>query len=177
MSGERRFWVTPADGLPYRVALRPIAGGWEATVEQDGVARSFALASGDHPGEAWCGGQPIRYRWNPGTGRLSMGGWTHELRVESEAVHRVAEFHLSTSAGGGATRVRAPMPGLVLALEVAEGDAVHEGQGLLIIEAMKMENEIRAPTTGVVRRLAVSAGDAVEREALLCEIEPPSEQT
>jgi biotin carboxyl carrier protein len=66
------------------------------------------------------------------------------------------------------------MPGLVLALEVAEGDTVVEGQGLLIIEAMKMENEIRAPAAGLVRRLAVAAGDAVEREALLCEIEPPS---
>jgi pyruvate carboxylase subunit B len=64
------------------------------------------------------------------------------------------------------------MPGLVLVLEVAEGDSVEKGQGILIIEAMKMENEIRAPIAGVVRGLAVSAGDAVERDALLCTVEP-----
>jgi biotin carboxyl carrier protein len=56
---------------------------------------------------------------------------------------------------------------------VAEGDAVEEGQGILIIEAMKMENEIRAPKAGVIRELAVAAGDAVERDALLCVVEPP----
>ena len=177
MSGERRFWVTPADGPPYRVELRPISGRWEVTVERDGTRRSFALATGDRPGEAWSGDLPIRYRWDPRTGRLSLGGWTHELRVESEAAHRVAELQLSTAGKGGTARVRAPMPGLVLALDVAEGDDVHEGQGLLIIEAMKMENEIRAPAAGVIRRLGVSAGDTVERDALLCEIEPPSEKT
>jgi pyruvate carboxylase subunit B len=64
------------------------------------------------------------------------------------------------------------MPGLVLLVEVAEGERVSQGQGVLIIEAMKMENEIRAPVAGVVRRLSVSAGDAVERDALLCVVEP-----
>jgi biotin carboxyl carrier protein len=174
VSGERRFWVTPADGGPYSVELRAVAGGWEATVERDGERRSFPLAAGDRAGEAWSAGQPIRYRWDPASGRLSVAGWTHELRVESEAAHRVAELGLAAGGAGGPARIRAPMPGLVLALEVAEGDTVVEGQGLLIIEAMKMENEIRAPAAGLVRRLAVAAGDAVEREALLCEIEPPS---
>jgi pyruvate carboxylase subunit B len=63
------------------------------------------------------------------------------------------------------------MPGLVLLVEVSEGDRVSEGQGILIIEAMKMENEIRAPVAGLVRRLSVSAGDTVERDALLCVVE------
>jgi pyruvate carboxylase subunit B len=64
------------------------------------------------------------------------------------------------------------MPGLVLIIEVAEGERVSEGQGILIIEAMKMENEIRAPAAGVVRLLSVAAGDTVERDALLCVVEP-----
>ncbi|HEY7472743.1 MAG TPA: biotin/lipoyl-containing protein [Gemmatimonadota bacterium] len=177
MSGERRFWVTPPEGGPYDVELRSVPGGWEVTVERDGARRSFRLAAGDRAGEAWSADRLIRYRWDPAHGRLSVAGWTHELRVESDAAHRVAELGLAGGGGSGPARIRAPMPGLVLALEVVEGERVEEGQGLLIIEAMKMENEIRAPAAGIVRRLAVSAGDAVEREALLCEIEPPSGET
>jgi biotin carboxyl carrier protein len=173
VSVERVYWVTPRREAPYRVVLRPAPGGWEAIVEREGERRTFPLAAGEAEGEAWSGGRCLRYRWDPATGQLALDGWTHELEVESDAVHRVAELGLAK--GGTSTRIRvqSPMPGLVLALEVAEGDAVEEGQGILIIEAMKMENEIRAPKAGVIRELAVAAGDAVERDALLCVVEPP----
>ena len=172
MSGERQFWVTPGDGSPYRVALRSVRGGWEAEVERDGERWTFPITAGEQPGLAWSGARPVRYRWDPGIGGLSVDGWTHELKVESDAVHRASELRLASGAADTAAAVRAPMPGLVLVLEVAEGEPVEKGQGILIIEAMKMENEIRAPMAGVVRRLAVSAGDAVERDALLCVVEP-----
>jgi biotin carboxyl carrier protein len=175
MSGERRYWVTPPGGVPYRVELRAVPGGWEAVVERDGQRWTFPIRAGDRKGEAWSDARPIRYRWNPAAGHLSLDGWVHELRVESEAVHRVAELGLASGRGDGATPVRAPMPGLVLVVEIAEGEQVQEGQGLVIIEAMKMENEIRSPATGIVRSLSVSPGDAVERDALLCTLEPPPE--
>ena len=170
MSAERRFWVTPATGAAYRVTLRAAPGGWEAVVDRDGERWTFPLA-GVEDGQAWCGERAVRFRWDPAAGRLALGGWTHELRVESEAAHRIAELGLAPAKGGPA-RVRAPMPGLVLAVEVAEGDRVSEGQGIMIIEAMKMENEIRAPAGGLVRDLSVAAGDAVERDALLCLVDP-----
>lgn len=173
MTGERVFWVTPGDGAPYRVAVRRTRGAWEAEVERGGERWTFPLAAGDDAGLAWSGPRPIRLRWEPGSGALSVDGWTHEVRVESEAAHRAAELRRASAGTEAATGVRAPMPGLVLVLEVAEGDAVEKGQGILIIEAMKMENEIRSPIAGVVRSLAVSAGDAVERDALLCVVEPP----
>jgi biotin carboxyl carrier protein len=172
VSGERRFWVSPSDGVPYRVELRPVLAGWVAVVERDGERWTFPLVSGDRDGEAWCGERPVRYRWDPAAGRLALEGWSHELTVQSEAAHRVAELGLKGGAAEGPARVRAPMPGLVLIVEVAEGERVSEGQGILIIEAMKMENEIRAPAAGVVRRLSVAPGDAVERDALLCVVEP-----
>lgn len=171
MSGERLYWVTPAGGTPYRVTLRVVAGGWEATVERGSERWTIPIAAGDRDGEAWSDTCPIRYRWDPATGRLALGEWTHELRVESDAIHRVAELGLTAEAANAATRVMAPMPGLILAIEVAEGEQVEKGQGLLIIEAMKMENEIRAPVAGVVRGLSVSDGDAVERDTLLCVVE------
>lgn len=171
MSGGRHFWVTAAAGAPYRVELRAISPGWEAVVEREGERWTFPLSAGERDGEAWCGERLLRYGWDPGAGRLALEGWSHELRVQSEAAHRVAELGLRGAAAGGPARVRAPMPGLVLLVEVSEGERVSEGQGILIIEAMKMENEIRAPVAGVVRRLSVSAGDAVERDALLCVVE------
>ena len=172
MSGERQFWVTPADGAPYRVALRVVLGGWHAEVERDGERWSFPIAPGDRPDLAWSDSCPIRYRLDPAIGGLRVDGWTHELRVESDAAHHAAELRLASASVEREAGVRAPMPGLVLMLEVAEGDPVVKGQGILIIEAMKMENEIRSPIAGVVRRLSVSAGDAVERDALLCVVDP-----
>jgi pyruvate carboxylase subunit B len=64
------------------------------------------------------------------------------------------------------------MPGKIVQVEVKEGDRVAPGSGLLIIEAMKMENEIRSEGTGIVRAIRVKPGDAVERDAVLIEIDP-----
>jgi biotin carboxyl carrier protein len=63
------------------------------------------------------------------------------------------------------------MPGKVIAVLVAEGDVVEKGQGLVIVEAMKMENEVRSPIAGTVREIKVSAGETVEGGALLMIVE------
>ena len=78
--------------------------------------------------------------------------------------------------GGGATgdgAVVSPMPGTVLSVAVADGDAVEAGQLLCVVEAMKMENEIVAPRVGIVRDLAVSAGVAVASGQLVCVVAAP----
>ena len=75
------------------------------------------------------------------------------------------------SAAGPAV-VRAAMPGKIVQVEVKEGDRVAPGTGLLIIEAMKMENEIRSEGPGVVKAILVKPGMAVERDAVLIEIGP-----
>jgi pyruvate carboxylase subunit B len=59
------------------------------------------------------------------------------------------------------------MPGKVLALLVEDGQEVQAGQGVLIVEAMKMENEMKAPRAGTVRKLCVQAGEPVESGAAL----------
>ena len=75
-------------------------------------------------------------------------------------------------AGGGASRLEAPMPGRVIKTLVANGDRVVQGAPVIIIEAMKMENEMYAPIDGTIRGLKVAEGDTVESGALLCEIAP-----
>ena len=75
-------------------------------------------------------------------------------------------------AGGGATanQVVAYMPGRVVDLLVAEGDQVEAGQGVLVLEAMKMENEIQAERSGIIERFLVTNGQAVEGGDVLYEI-------
>jgi pyruvate carboxylase subunit B len=63
------------------------------------------------------------------------------------------------------------MPGLIVAVRVSEGDSVQPGQATIVMEAMKMENDLRATSAGVVRKLHVSPGMAVEKGALLLELD------
>ena len=71
----------------------------------------------------------------------------------------------------GSAVVAAPMPGLVVKVLVAAGDHVEAGQGLLILEAMKMENELRSPRAGVVRQVSAVAGQTVAQGELLIRVD------
>ena len=71
----------------------------------------------------------------------------------------------------GRQKVSVPMPGKVIAVLVAEGDSVEKGQGLVIVEAMKMENEVRSPINGQVREIRVKPGETVEAGAVLLIVE------
>ncbi len=71
----------------------------------------------------------------------------------------------------GRQKVSVPMPGKVIAVLVSEGDNVERGQGLVIVEAMKMENEVRSPIAGEVKEIKVKPGDAVEGGAVLLVVE------
>ncbi len=75
------------------------------------------------------------------------------------------------TASGGDGQVEAPMSGKVLELKVAEGEEVAAGDLILVLEAMKMENEIYAPRAGSIKNIAVSDGDTVDAGDLLMEIE------
>ena len=71
---------------------------------------------------------------------------------------------------GGAAPAPAPMPGTILDVKVTAGQAVKSGDVLMILEAMKMENEIMAPHDGTITSVAVAKGSSVESGALLCTI-------
>ena len=178
MRGQRTYWVSAPDGKSWRVRLRPEEEAWVAEVAADGERWTWRLAPGPGAHRVWADRRPTRFLWEPstdGAGTLRLAGSTHPLRVTTESEHRLDELGIRGGAAGAGTEVRAPMPGLVLALEVGEGDEVAPGDGIAIIEAMKMENEISAPIGGVVREVSVSKGDAVERDAAICRIEPPAD--
>ncbi len=116
-------------------------------------------------------GQVVRSLVLRREGREWVVEWAGERLRASLEVGGVLDSAPGTgkSAAGGAI-VKAPMPGLVLRVEVEAGQRVGAGGGLLVLEAMKMENEIRSPWDGVVRRVLVRAGEAVEKGAGLVEI-------
>ncbi|MBO9696349.1 MAG: acetyl/propionyl/methylcrotonyl-CoA carboxylase subunit alpha [Sphingopyxis sp.] len=95
------------------------------------------------------------------------------LVAESGAVWQLTPWRAAGGAGGGASdgAILSPMPGKVIAVDVAAGDKVTKGQKLLTLEAMKMEHSLTAPFDGVVAELNATAGAQVQVEALLAKIE------
>ena len=83
----------------------------------------------------------------------------------------------SRAAAAGGAELRSPMPGTVIAVQVALGDTVSAGQALLVVEAMKMEHGIRAPHAGVVSSLDVRVGQLVKVDALLATVDAAAEGT
>jgi len=114
----------------------------------------------------------VAVRRGEGRGRYSL--WTDGYRFEVEALdeRRRAIRDLTGQGGGprGPAPLVAPMPGLVVRVAVAVGDQVQAGQPLVVMEAMKMENELRASGPGTVTAVRAMPGTAVEKGAVLVEL-------
>jgi biotin carboxyl carrier protein len=100
---------------------------------------------------------------------ISAGGRSFVVTEPSRDAGRFAEGEEKSAEG--ITSIKAPMPGKVIKVSVAEGQKVRKNQSLVIVEAMKMENEIRSAADGVVKRIHVSAGELVDSEKTLIELE------
>ncbi|HLH19419.1 MAG TPA: biotin/lipoyl-containing protein [Bryobacteraceae bacterium] len=124
----------------------------------------------------------------PGVYSILMDGRSYEARVEERAGSLVVaiegyRFEIEvrdprrfrrrsgTAGAGGVQTVSAPMPGKVVRVLAAVGDAVEAGQGLMVVEAMKMQNEMKAPRAGKVASIAVKEGAAVAAGEVLATIE------
>jgi biotin carboxyl carrier protein len=104
---------------------------------------------------------------------VSVGGTALSLRSpgkEAPGRERGEEAGETSS-----TLVRAPMPGRVIKISVAESETVRRNQTLAVVEAMKMENEIKSPREATVRRIFVAAGDLVDADKPLLELEPKAQ--
>ena len=90
-------------------------------------------------------------------------------RILIEAMGRARNGLRNTASGP--IQLKAPMPGRVVRLLVEEGQEVKEGEGIAVLEAMKMQNEFTAPRSGIVRRVSITEGATVSAGAILCVIE------
>ena len=104
--------------------------------------------------------------------RVNVNGTVYEVELEeiTGAAPAAAPVAAPAAAPAGGEKVCAPMPGTILSVNVSNGSAVKKGDVLMILEAMKMENEIMAPCDGTVTSVSVTKGAAVESGALLCTI-------
>lgn len=104
---------------------------------------------------------------------VTVNGKRYDVSVEeagsvsAPAAEKKAEPATAPKAASGCTVVKAPMPGNIIDIKVTAGQSVEKGDVLLILEAMKMENEIMAPVSGTVGEVLVSKGDSVEVNAEL----------
>jgi pyruvate carboxylase subunit B len=101
---------------------------------------------------------------------LSIDGRRFAIEALDERTRAIRDLAAAARAAAGPAPLVAPMPGLVVRVNVAPGDEVAAGQGLVVMEAMKMENELRATAAGVVKAVHAVPGSAVEKGALLVEL-------
>jgi biotin carboxyl carrier protein len=155
------------------------------TVSLDGDGVGFENDAPSHAELSDIEGSPVRmvkigthvYRVvaqkRAGRGRYTLwvDGYRFEIEALDERTRAIRDMSAATAAPSGPAPVRAPMPGLIVRINVKVGDVVEAGQGVVVMEAMKMENELRATAAGRVKSVEVAPGAAVEKGALLVALE------
>lgn len=113
----------------------------------------------------------VRERAGRGSYTLWLDGFNYEIEALDERTRAIRDLTAAQAGPAGPAPLVAPMPGLIVRVNVEAGDTVAAGQGLVVMEAMKMENELRASGAGRVKAVHASAGEAVDKGALLVELE------
>jgi pyruvate carboxylase subunit B len=113
----------------------------------------------------------VRQRQGKGTYQLWLDGHVYDVEALDERARAIRDLSAAAAGPTGPAPLIAPMPGLIVRVSVAEGDEVTAGQGLVVMEAMKMENELRAHGPGRVKRVLAQPGTAVEKGTVLVEME------
>ena len=129
----------------------------------DGLGQILALSNGDSYGVSIEGEETEM--------AITIAGHMYSVRIEDERERAALAAERAAGKAGGV--IKSVMPGVVVELLVAEGDAVERGQPLLILEAMKMLNEIEASADGVVGAISVCQGQAVGAGETLARIDVP----
>ena len=104
---------------------------------------------------------------------VQLRGRQYSVLVEDERERRLRAAGLGEGGiGTGEFQLKAPMPGLIVGIPVADGQTVHKGDVLIVLESMKMQNELRTPREGIVSRIAVTAGQGVDQGQVLVVLAP-----
>jgi biotin carboxyl carrier protein len=146
--------VVRVDGVAVHARLAELPGTPIVLLTVESEVHRVAVARGDTRGKY----------------SLSLDGRRYAVEALDERTRAIRELSEATAAPAGPAPLIAPMPGLIVRVNVAPGDSVRAGQGLIVMEAMKMENELRATAAGVVKSVRATPGTAVERGAVLVEL-------
>lgn len=162
-------YVVSLQGEDHEVAVE--AGGG-VIVEGRRREASLAVTSPPSGHSLLMDGCSVRLLARVGVGggwEIDLGGRTFGIEVVDERQARVRALSTIGGAPAEAAALKAPMPGLVVQVAVREGEVVEAGTTVLIVEAMKMENELRAAGTAMATRILVGPGDAVDKGQVLVE--------
>lgn len=140
-------------GSTRRATLRAVAGTPSRQLLVDGRPTVLTVRS------------PARGQWT-----LGFGGDRWDAEVVDERTRHIRSLTAGSNAARGPATLRAPMPGLVVRVLVEPGQEVATGAGIVVLEAMKMENELKAAAAGVVAAVRVGAGEPVEKGQVLVEL-------
>ncbi|MCC2672653.1 MAG: biotin carboxyl carrier protein [Armatimonadetes bacterium] len=140
-------------GVVRTATLRPISGTPSRQLLVDGRPTVLSLRSTG------------RGQWT-----LAVAGDRWDTEVVDERTRHIRSLTAGSTVGRGPTTLRAPMPGLVVRVLVEVGQEVAAGTGVVVLEAMKMENELKAPASGVVGAVKVGPGEPVEKGQVLVEL-------
>jgi len=143
------------DGVKYSVSMQSVAGTPVRIVGVNDAVHRVVL----------------RERVARGRYRMWLDGRRYDAEALDSRARAIRDMQASVAKPSGPAPLRAPMPGLIVQLRVKVGDTVTAGAGLVVMEAMKMENELRTVAAGKVRAVHVTVGSAVEKGALLVELE------
>jgi len=102
--------------------------------------------------------------------QVILHGNQYAAEVEDERERRLRSAATRSAFAGDEFHLKAPMPGLVIMVAVDEGQEVQEGDMLVILESMKMQNELKSPRNGVISRVRIKAGDSVEQRQVLLNV-------
>lgn len=143
------------DGVEYRASLQTVSGTPVRIVSVNDAVHRMVL----------------RERASRGRYRFWLDGHRYDAEALDSRARAIRDMQASSAHRAGPAPLLAPMPGLIVQLRVKVGDTIAAGDGLVVMEAMKMENELRAVAAGRVRAVHVTAGAVVEKGALLVELE------
>lgn len=155
--GEKDFEVeilgnnqVSIDGVVYTVDFESVSGQPVYTMLVDGKSYEAHVFQED---DVW---------------QVLLRGTLYRAQVEDERERRLRSAGEGGDGAGGEYILKAPMPGMIVQVPVKEDDQIKKGAVMMILESMKMQNELKAPRDGVVRRVLVKEGDNVEqRETML----------
>lgn len=150
------------------VELEPTATGYSIALDGQPIHADAALVAPSTV-SVLIGGHAFEVHVTPALdGHLKLQSGPHEFIAELQDPRAWQGRRYGTFEAEGRQQIVAPMPGRVIRLLVNAGDEVEAGQGLVVVEAMKMQNEIRSPKKGKVERLQVKEGQNVNAGEILC---------
>ncbi|MFN7210123.1 MAG: biotin/lipoyl-containing protein [Aggregatilineales bacterium] len=158
-------YLTTVNGQRFEIELdkdgRLIINGEARQVDFQHISEALYSALIDHKSvEALVERHEGRYQ-------VLIEGELYDVEVLDERQQRLMSASSGFGAAQGEITIRSPMPGLIIAVRVGEGEAVRKGQPLVVLESMKMENDIKAPRDGKVERIHVEKGQTVEQNKAL----------